>query len=313
MAVGDNTQLNQGQGGDVIRDIAKGGAKTQVIVLDAGGAGTENLLTSGQKTMVNSIPVAMASDYVPLLQESLISNANNYYPARSWNFITGRSLATVQNTRIDLWEGPTANYVFPAAPQQMRVVSTSANDTAAGTGVQQVHIHYLDNLYNYQIATVILNGVTPVNTIPTNILRINGMHATAVGTGGNAAGTISLTNLAGTVTYAIILAGYNTARHGIFTVPAGKTGYIAQWQGSSGSSTGTHFTQIEIRATCHLGVLFPGVFLFVDGMSGENFSNEASYRIPIPIPATADVKLSAISDAANANATAIGSIFGWIE
>lgn len=250
---------------------------------------------------------------IPTLQQDLIGNVNNYYPNRSWNFITGRALGVVQNTRYDLWEGPTPTYVFPTTPQQMQIVSTSASDAVGGTGVQQVHIHYLDNTYTYQIATVNLNGLTPVPTTPTNILRINAMHATLVGTTGQAVGNISLTNLAGTVTYAFITAGYNTARQAIFTIPAGKTGYISQWQGAAGSSAGTHFTQVEIRATTHLGVLYPGVFLHLDEVAGENFSQEVSYKIPIPIPGTADVKVSAISDAVNANATAVGSIFGWIE
>lgn len=269
--------------------------------------------TLGQKPMASSMPVAISSDYFPLLQQDLIGNTNNYYPNRAWNFITGRVLASVQNTRVDMWEGPTPTYVFPTGPMQMRIVSTSANDTVGGTGVQQVHVHYLDNTYTYQIMTINLNGLTPVNTVPTNILRVNAMHATLVGTGGQSAGNISLTNLAGTVTYAFITAGYNTARQAIFTVPAGKTGYISQWQGSSGSSAGTHFTQIEIRGTTHLGVLYPGVFLYIDGVAGENFTQEVAYKTPIPIPATADVKMSAISDAVNANATAVGSIFGWIE
>ena len=41
----DNTRLVLGTTGDIIRDIDKGGVKTQVITLDLGGAGAESLLT----------------------------------------------------------------------------------------------------------------------------------------------------------------------------------------------------------------------------------------------------------------------------
>jgi len=49
----DNTSLNPGVAGDVIRDIDKGaGVKTQVVVVDLGGSGAESLLTAG-----NPMPV----------------------------------------------------------------------------------------------------------------------------------------------------------------------------------------------------------------------------------------------------------------
>src|SRR5512135_2461251 len=124
---------------------------------------------------------------IPLLQPSLITNANGYYPGKSLGFALGYN-GNVNNTSVDLWQGPTATYVFPTTPQQMQVVSSSANDTAAGTGVQSVYIHYLDTNYADRFEIVTLNGVTPVNTVATNILRINGVHSQTVGTGGVAAG-----------------------------------------------------------------------------------------------------------------------------
>ncbi len=62
----DNTILNAGAGGDTIRDLARGGGtvKTQVVALDLGGPSqnAENLVTAGQQTSANSIPVVIASD-----------------------------------------------------------------------------------------------------------------------------------------------------------------------------------------------------------------------------------------------------------
>ena len=66
----DNTILNNGTGGDTIRDLARqsGTIKTQVIALDLGGAAAnaENLITAGQQTMANSMPVALASNQTAL-------------------------------------------------------------------------------------------------------------------------------------------------------------------------------------------------------------------------------------------------------
>lgn len=248
---------------------------------------------------------------LPLLQEDLIGNAHNYYPNRSFGFALGRN-DNVNNVQVDLWQGPTATYVFPTVGQQMHVVSTSANDTGAGTGVQQVILHCLDGSYNAFDETVTLNGVTPVATVSTNILRINGFHAVRAGTGGTAAGNISLTNVGATVTYAYIQATHNSARQAIFTIPAGKTGYLVHWQGSSGTTAGSHFTRIQILATSHLGVLQP-VFLTQDEQGTLNTGGSASYTIPIAFPATCDIKMSAISDSASANAFVMGAMFGWIE
>lgn len=249
---------------------------------------------------------------IPLLQQDLIGNANNYYPNKSVGFVLGYN-SNVNNTNADLWQGPTATYVFPAAAQQMQVVSTSANDAAAGAGVRTVLIHYLDVNYNEQSETVTLNGVTPVTTVATNILRINGLHAQSVGTGGVSAGNISLTNIGATVTYGYIPLGNNTARQAVFTIPAGKNGYLTHWQGSSGTATGTHFTRVSIRATAHLGILVPGVFLTQDEQGTLNGGGTANYSIPIRFPPMCDIKMSAISDAGGANAQVMGAMFGWIE
>ena len=54
----DNTTLNTGTGGDAIRDIDKGGIKTQVVILDLGGAGAESLLTG-------TLPVSLATAPLP--------------------------------------------------------------------------------------------------------------------------------------------------------------------------------------------------------------------------------------------------------
>lgn len=247
-----------------------------------------------------------------MIDPRVIDNPVFGYPNRSLGYVFGRN-TNVDNVVVDLWEGPTGSYVFPTVAQQMRFVSTSANDTIAGTGIQKIHIHYLDANYLPKIEIVEMNGLTPVNTVATDILRINAMHAYQVGSGGFAAGDISLTNLAASVTYAKLTAGWNWARQSIYTVPAGFNGYITHWQASSGSASGNHFTQITLRATCHMGVLLPGVFLIVDEIGSLNGGDAINYDIPIRIPAKTDVKISAISDGASANVSALGAIMGYFE
>ena len=84
---------------------------------------------------------------------------------------------------------------------------------------------------------------------------------------------------------------------------------IDLWEGP----TGNHFCQTTLRATCHDGILWPGVFLIQDEQGTQNNCQVIGMPIPIPIPPRADVKISAISDASNANVTALGAIMGWFE
>lgn len=246
---------------------------------------------------------------VPFFQQDLIGNARNYYPDRSRGFTFGKK-KLLNDVLSDLWGGPTALYVFPTAPVQMAMVSTSANDTANGTGVRAVRVHYLDHNYQPQITDVTLNGLTPVLTVPTDILRVNGLHAIAVGSNVIAAGNISLTNNG--TTYGFIAAGDNTARQAIFTVPDGVWGYIDHWQASSGSS-GNHFCQTILAATTHDGVIFPGVFLLQDEQGTQNNGTVIQFPIPIPIPPKTDVRIAAIGDGNASNITALGAIMGWFE
>jgi len=54
----DNTILNPGAGGDTIRDVDKGGLKTQVVMLDIGGAGAEALFTGAVTITSGAVTVS---------------------------------------------------------------------------------------------------------------------------------------------------------------------------------------------------------------------------------------------------------------
>lgn len=113
---------------------------------------------------------------------------------------------------------------FPASPIQMQVVSSSASDTGAGIGAQQVTIRYLrspTSIFGFTENTeiVTLNGVTPVNTVNTDIYRINEFIVSRVGTGLFSAGNISLQSVGGATTFERIDAGTNRHRTAIHFVP----------------------------------------------------------------------------------------------
>lgn len=252
---------------------------------------------------------------VPLLQESLIDYGAGYYPDKFSFSVVGYSPA-VNNSRVDvtnIGNATSVSYVFPASAIQMAIVSSSANDAAAGTGIRTVRIHYLDANYAVQTEDITLNGTTPVNTVATNIIRVNGIHALTVGSTGYAVGNISLTSVGGATTYAFIYASYSSSRNAVFTIPAGKTGYLTHFNATEGTAAGTHYTRFTLAATCHDNTLLPGVFIGQDEIAALNGASSINYDIPIVLPAKTDVKVSAISDSGAANAMCTAHFSGWYE
>lgn len=250
------------------------------------------------------------ANVAPIFNPALVGNHNNYYPNKQSFHIMGRC-NDVDNALRSLWNGPTALYVPPATPMQMQIVSTSANDSAAGTGIRTMTISYLDNDWRPQSLTVLMNGLTPVLTSATNIRRINAMHALTVGSAGAAVGNISLSNAG--VTYSYIEIGQNLARQAVFTVPDGFYGYLYRWDTSTGSMSGNHFTQTVLLSNSHEGILIPGAFLPIDECGTTDNSIEYHFACPIVLPPRGDVGMVAISDGGSANVVAMGKFSGWLE
>jgi len=219
--------------------------------------------------------------------------------------------ADVGTVEEDLWAGG-GPYVPPATAIRMQVISNSVNDDGdpAGTGVQTVTIYYLDAAYASKSETVTLNGTNAVQTAATDIFRVQGFRATAVGALGKAAGTILLQAVGGATTYSQIAQGYTRARNITYTVPASKVLYITSTTFSvDGATKGVRFTT---RATYDADAA--AVRSFFLPYFEVAMPNGALYRpleIPARFPATVMVKVSAIADTAGAECSC--ALRGWLE
>jgi len=121
---------------------------------------------------------------------------------------------------------------------KVQVNSTSAADTAAGTGAQQVTICGLDVNYKFQTETLSLNGQTQVESTKvfkrvfsaevsrsgTGFINAGTIYVIKTGTGGTLSGGIPPTLTSGWV---LIVPGIGIGTSGVFTVPAG---YSAQFE-----------------------------------------------------------------------------------
>jgi hypothetical protein len=94
------------------------------------------------------------------------------------------------------------DFVQPAGNTQMYLQSSSANDSSAGTGIQQVTIEYFSLAWgDLKTVTVTTNGIGQVTISVADIYRIHKMYANKVGSSGVAVGNVTVTNQAANVLY----------------------------------------------------------------------------------------------------------------
>lgn len=169
-------------------------------------------------------------DFVDAISFGLIPNAIN----GTANGYIGTAAITTVAVRA-------TSYIADTAATQRSVVSSSANDTSAGTGARTVKITYYDNSVNGPFTeTVTMNGTTPVNTVNTNIRFIEKMEVMTVGSTGANAGTISLkqnTGGGGSTLGSIAISDNQTywAHHYVAT---GKTAHIYAVRAGSSITNG---------------------------------------------------------------------------
>jgi hypothetical protein len=206
-------------------------------------------------------------------------------------------------------------YPWLATASALEVVSSDANDTVAGSGVQKIRIGYLDGDYTSRSEIISLNGVTPVPLTDATVLRVNSIRATQVGVGGVAVGNITCRLVAAPKTvYRQIELGFTRGRGLTYTVPLGYNLYITSISISSGAAeTGkavvrwTGRAQVDdIDSSVKINFFQP----FFEKITLDN-SFYREFESPIRIPATADIKVSAVSSVISSICNC--ELRGWTE
>lgn len=234
---------------------------------------------------------------------------NLYNYGTAWSKI---GFTPVLTTAISTVWSLAGAYVFPAAAQQMEVVSSdNTQDKAGGTGALQVTIGYLDANYAEKTETVTLTGTAPVDTVATNILRINSFQVTSAGTGGAPVGNLSLRNTAGNVTYSYITLGFTRARNSVCTVPAGQTLYITGGSVGYGYAVNqTHYARMWIRANQNNEVKVAGIYYPLFELISQSGSQIFNLFNPIRIVEKVDLFVGGIGTVAG---VATSSLQGWLQ
>jgi len=131
-------------------------------------------------------------------------------------------------TYESIWEGSNA-YPWQTVADQLEVLSSDANDTSAGTGARTVELQGLDSSWNLLTETVTMNGTSAVTTTG-SFLRIFRARVVTAGTNLRNEGDITIRDQDTSTTRALITNGATDGNGqtlmAVYTIPAGKTGYI---------------------------------------------------------------------------------------
>ena len=198
----------------------------------------------------------------------------------------------------DIWNGGGTYTGFPVSgsAETLSVFSSSANDTAAGTGARTVILYGLDSSYNEINETVTLNGTTPVATTNTFWRMHLGIVVTA---GSSEVNEGSITARHSTTTanvFMVMPIGYSFAAICCYTIPAGYTGYIKKYRASMLDNT----TNQALMAGWYRGFGEAAKTIRPFTINTTNGSMTEVYGA-IPLPEKTDLKMRCMS-VINANA-----------
>lgn len=252
-------------------------------------------LDYGNNLRVNSYPYtySIAEGDIPM-----------HYPLLKF----GTRTLVAANTKSTVWEGNTALYAYLTTAEQLKVSSSSANDTALGTGARTVTLIGLDANWLEISETITMNGVAAVTTAA-SFIRIYRAYVETCGTGLTNAGLITITNNAGTVQQCVITAGDGQSLMAVWTVPAGKVAYMVGGTTSTDSNKG--MTASFVVRLNDGGVLYPWLIKYRAYIFSGN--ERFPFTIPFKIPAKTDIEVQVLTPAA-AGTTSAGSTFElWYE
>jgi hypothetical protein len=207
------------------------------------------------------------------------------------------------NTDVDanketIWDGG-GIYTYIATAETVTITSTSGSDSAAGTGARTVEVQGLNSSYEVVTETLTVGGAGG----STEFLRVFRAVVITAGTDGVNIGTVSVTsNSTATVLAKIGVdgTGSNAAGRGqtfmaLYTIPAGKTGYLTQWTVGSGKQNTDAVAFILSRDSTMTDAAFNSKDIIT--VSATTF--DKNYTIPLQFTEKTDIEVRAYSTTNN--------------
>ena len=160
-------------------------------------------------------------------------------------------------------EGSVPDYTIEfIIPSTIRLVSTSVNDTVAGTGGRYVFVTGLDINFNPITEVIVMNGTTPTTNSTQVFNAVNEMQVISAGTSHFNEGSIYCTDAVDTITSGVpdntiyhgIHEEWSVSQTGIYTIRAGYTGMMTLYASTTNATVNNpNLTQGLIRAKDAVG------------------------------------------------------------
>lgn len=307
-----NLQINRG---DDITEFPKSTCRISLIknvltIKDvADDAGETVTLTSEQVTSPstpnNTVLAQTLIDYLSTGSGGAVSTTTNFGIQIALGNIEGvagkRVIGRAESVGMsfkDVWPG-SSDLAYPTAGEQWEIVAADADDAAAGTGARSVIVTYLDDNYIEKKETIILNGLTPVSFVATDMFRFQSAIVSDWGSTGENQGLITIRVVSagadrGFIDYSTDFGkGLSASVGSHFTVPAGKIFIVSSAFHSS--NQGTEITAwLMIRKFGETGFV----------VAAESSLSEDALQVLFDpsfsgVPPKADAKVIAFSQSAN--------------
>lgn len=173
----------------------------------------------------------------------------SYSPSSDWFIevakgnISGHSFVhkfgrndSVGTTMVPVCEGGIYQTPQIGSTVTLAAISTSANDTAAGSGAREITLEYLDSTGAVQTGTIAMNGTTETTATIAGVWRLYRFYVSASGSYASSStpsqvGTITIRVAGAGATWGVLgLAdtGFGSGQSLVasYTVPLGKTAYL---------------------------------------------------------------------------------------
>lgn len=215
----------------------------------------------------------------------------------------------VDSNKETIWDGG-GIYTYQTTAHPVSVTSDAPTfDLPGGTGARTVEVQGLDGDYN--LVTEVID-VGSAGTQP--FLRIFRVKLVSSGSEGINHGNIFITC---TVTSLVLAqigldgSGSNAAGRGqtfmaLYTIPAGKTGYLTQWTVGAGKANTDAIATFMVRNTTLAG---DGAWNARDIITVSATTYSKDYKIPMQIPEKHDIEVRAYS---SVNNSLVSSTFNLI-
>lgn len=187
-----------------------------------------------------------------------------------------------------IWHTGTT-YPYQTSAQTLEVLSSDANDAAAGTGAQKVLVSGLDENWDIQHEEVTLDGVSAVATTST-FVRVYRAKVTDVGSGNINAGDITIRVSPGGSTLATLPAGEGSTFLSLFPIPRNYEGFLYDYEVTTDAALNSEITA-RVR-TREFGKAFRTAAQF---LVNKESPARYTYRIPIRLSPKTDLAFTAES------------------